>query len=217
LTVPNVFVILNHLVRSEEVVQRSAATAQLPGRSRDTPEDAGGPGRVGDLGSIEQPGGGAVTEEQVLIKKYSNRKLYDLNRSRYVTLEEIAEMIRQGRQVKIVDADSQEDLTNVTLVQILLEEEKRRNLLPVAFLHRLIKYGEMYQDVFRQYLSSSLDAMLSMQREAKKGMEQWTKLGGLDEMAPSGEPAIRENPANVKAELDSLKEKLTELEKKLGL
>ncbi|MGH7480191.1 MAG: polyhydroxyalkanoate synthesis regulator DNA-binding domain-containing protein, partial [Candidatus Methylomirabilales bacterium] len=96
-----------------------------------------------------------MTEEQVLIKKYSNRKLYDLNRSRYVTLEEIAEMIRQGRQVRIVDADSQEDLTNVTLVQILLEEEKRRNLLPVAFLHRLIKYGEMYQDVFRQYLSSS--------------------------------------------------------------
>lgn len=158
-----------------------------------------------------------MTEEQVLIKKYSNRKLYDLNRSRYVTLEEIAELIRQGRQVKIVDADSQEDLTNVTLVQILLEEEKRRNLLPVAFLHRLIKYGEMYQDVFRQYLSSSLDAMLSMQREAKKGMGQWTQLGGLDEMAPSGEPAIRENPANVKAELDSLKEKLTELEKKLGL
>ncbi|MGH7473203.1 MAG: polyhydroxyalkanoate synthesis regulator DNA-binding domain-containing protein, partial [Candidatus Methylomirabilales bacterium] len=158
-----------------------------------------------------------VTEEQVVIKKYSNRKLYDLNRSRYVTLEEIAEMIRQGRQVKIVDADSQEDLTNVTLVQILLEEEKRRNLLPVAFLHRLIKYGEMYQDVFRQYLSSSMDAMFSVQREAKKGMEQWTKLGGLDEMAPSGEPTIRENPANVKAELDALKEKLTELEKKLGL
>jgi polyhydroxyalkanoate synthesis repressor PhaR len=159
-----------------------------------------------------------MTEEQVVIKKYSNRKLYDLNRSRYVTLEEIAEMIRQGRQVKIVDADSQEDLTNVTLVQILLEEEKRRNLLPVAFLHRLIKYGEMYQDVFRQYLSSSLDAMLSMQREAKKGIEQWAKLGGLDdEMGPSREPAGRENSASVKAELDSLKEKLKELEKKLGL
>ncbi|MGH7909236.1 MAG: polyhydroxyalkanoate synthesis regulator DNA-binding domain-containing protein, partial [Thermodesulfobacteriota bacterium] len=168
--------------------------------------------------SREQSGGAEVTEEQVVIKKYSNRKLYDLNRSRYVTLEEIAEMIRQGRQVRIVDADSQEDLTNVTLVQILLEEEKRRNLLPVAFLHRLIKYGEMYQDVFRQYLSSSMDAMFSVQREAKKGMEQWTKLGGLDdEMAPSREPAIRETPANVKAELDSLKEKLAELEKKLGL
>jgi polyhydroxyalkanoate synthesis repressor PhaR len=159
-----------------------------------------------------------VTEEQVVIKKYSNRKLYDLNRSRYVTLEEIAEMIRQGRQVKIVDADSQEDLTNVTLVQILLEEEKRRNLLPVAFLHRLIKYGEMYQDVFRQYLSSSLDAMLSVQREAKKGMEQWAKLGGVDdEMARSREPAMGDDSASVKVELDSLKEKLRELEKKLGL
>lgn len=158
-----------------------------------------------------------MTEEQVLIKKYSNRKLYDLNRSRYITLEEIAELIRQGRQVKIVDAETQDDLTNITLVQILLEEEKRRNLLPVPFLHRLIKYGEMYQDVFRQYLSSSLDAMLSMQRETKKGMEQWSKLGDLDEAAPSREPATQQTPANVKAELDSLKEQLRELEKKLGL
>jgi polyhydroxyalkanoate synthesis repressor PhaR len=166
---------------------------------------------------VEPRGGGVVAEEQVLIKKYSNRKLYDLNRSRYVTLEEIAELIRQGRQVKIVDAETQEDLTNITLVQILLEEEKRRNILPVPFLHQLIKYGEMYQDFFRQYLSSSLDAMLSIQREAKKGMEQWARLGGIDEEPPGREPAVRETAANVKAELDSLREKLKELEKKLGL
>ncbi|HZX61136.1 MAG TPA: polyhydroxyalkanoate synthesis regulator DNA-binding domain-containing protein [Candidatus Methylomirabilis sp.] len=158
-----------------------------------------------------------MVEEQVLIKKYSNRKLYDLTRSRYVTLEEIAELIRQGRQVKIVDAETQEDLTNITLVQVLLEGEKRRNLLPVPFLHQLIKYGEMYQDFFRQYLSSSMETMISVQREAQKGVARWATLGGREEGVPDQETAPVETAGNVKAELDSLKEKLRELEKKLGL
>lgn len=157
-----------------------------------------------------------MTEELFLIKKYSNRKLYDLTRSRYITLEEIAELIRQGGQVKIVDAETQEDLTNITLVQILLEEEKRRKFLPVPFLHQLIKYGEMYQDLLRQYLSSNLDAMISMQREAEKGIKGWAKLGGMGGMTFSREPSAHETASNMKAELDSLKERLKELEKKLG-
>ncbi len=162
-------------------------------------------------------GGAEVTEEQTLIKKYSNRKLYDLNRSRYITLEEIADLIRHGGRVKIVDAETEEDYTNITLVQILLEGEKRRNLLPVSFLHQLIKYGEMYQDFFRQYLSSTQDAMVSMQRDAEKGIRQWAKMGGLGDITLPREPATEETPsASLKAELDSLKEKLKELEKKLG-
>lgn len=157
-----------------------------------------------------------MTEELVLIKKYSNRKLYDLTRSRYITLEEIAELIRQGGQVKIVDAETQEDLTNITLVQILLEEEKRRKFLPVPFLHQLIKYGELYQDLLRQYLSSNLDTMISMQREAEKGIKEWAKLGGMGGKTISREPGAHENASNMKAELDSLKARLKELEKKLG-
>lgn len=157
-----------------------------------------------------------MAEEQTVIKKYSNRKLYDLNRSRYITLEEIGELIRQGGRVKIVDAETQEDLTNITLVQILLEEEKRRNLLPVSFLHQLIKYGEIYQDFFRQYLSSTLDAMVSVQRDAEKGIQHWTKLGGFGETTVPREPPSDEAAsASVKMELDALKEKLKELEKKL--
>lgn len=156
-----------------------------------------------------------MAEEQTLIKKYSNRKLYDLNRSRYITLEEVADLIRQGGRVKIVDADTQEDLTNITLVQVLLEEEKRRNLLPVSFLHQLIKYGEMYQDFFRQYLSSTLDAMVSVQRDAEKGMQRWATLGGFAEKPPSPEAPTEAESASLKVELDSLKEKLKELEKKL--
>ncbi len=158
-----------------------------------------------------------MAEEQTLIKKYSNRKLYDLNRSRYITLEEIADLIRRGGRVEIVDAETQEDLTNITLVQILLEEEKRRNLLPVSFLHQLIKYGEMYQDFFRQYLSSTFDAMVSLQRDTEKGMRQWAKLGSFGERAMPRKPTSEESPSTgLKAEVDSLKEKLKELEKKLG-
>ncbi|MFQ5658433.1 MAG: polyhydroxyalkanoate synthesis regulator DNA-binding domain-containing protein [Candidatus Methylomirabilales bacterium] len=154
--------------------------------------------------------------EEIHIKKYSNRKLYDLNRSRYITLEEIADLIRQGRQVKIVDAETQEDLTNITLVQVLLEEEKRRNLLPVPFLHQLIKYGEMYQDFFRQYLSSTLDAMISMRSEVEKGIKQWAGLGSLGEMARTRPGDDTETSSTLKTELDSLREKLKELESKLG-
>ncbi len=75
----------------------------------------------------------------------------------------------------------------------------------------------MYQDFFRQYLSSTQDAMLSMQRDAEKGIRQWAKMGGLGDIILPREPATEETPsASLKAELDSLKEKLKELEKKLG-
>ncbi|MFQ5881543.1 MAG: polyhydroxyalkanoate synthesis regulator DNA-binding domain-containing protein [Candidatus Methylomirabilales bacterium] len=157
-----------------------------------------------------------MTDGQVLIKKYSNRKLYDLSRSRYITLEEIAELIRQGNQVKIVDAQTQEDLTNITLVQILLEEEKRRNLLPVPFLHQLIKYGEIYPDLFQQHLSFSLDAVISMERETEGEIKDWAKLRGLGAVERSREQAAREEASSLKAVLESLKEKLRELEKRLG-
>jgi polyhydroxyalkanoate synthesis repressor PhaR len=74
-----------------------------------------------------------------VIKRYSNRKLYDTQESRYVTLEEIEEMIRAGREISVVDATSGEDLTSVTLTQIILENERnRRANLPSAFLHQLI-------------------------------------------------------------------------------
>jgi polyhydroxyalkanoate synthesis repressor PhaR len=78
-----------------------------------------------------------------VIKRYSNRKLYDTQESRYVTLEEIEEMIRAGKEVSVVDAASGEDLTSVTLTQIILENERNhRATLPSAFLHQLIKHGE---------------------------------------------------------------------------
>jgi polyhydroxyalkanoate synthesis repressor PhaR len=77
--------------------------------------------------------------EPKVIKRYTNRKLYDTVESRYVTLDEIAEMVKRGVEVKIVDNRSKEDLTSVTLAQIVFEEEKKKNQMPLSVLREIIR------------------------------------------------------------------------------
>jgi polyhydroxyalkanoate synthesis repressor PhaR len=80
--------------------------------------------------------------ETRIIKRYANRKLYDTEHSRYVTLDQISEMIRQGDDVKIVDNKTKEDLTTVTLAQIIFEEEKKqRSFLPLNAMRNIIQSG----------------------------------------------------------------------------
>src|SRR4029079_3813856 len=80
--------------------------------------------------------------ESRVIKRYANRKLYDTQRSRYVTLDQIAEMIRSGEDVKIVDNNSKEDLTTITLAQIIFEEEKKqKSFLPLNAMRNIIQSG----------------------------------------------------------------------------
>jgi polyhydroxyalkanoate synthesis repressor PhaR len=79
--------------------------------------------------------------ETRIVKRYANRKLYDTQRSRYVTLEQIAEMIRAGEDVRIVDNNSKEDLTAITLTQIIFEEEKKQSFLPLSALRNIIQSG----------------------------------------------------------------------------
>jgi polyhydroxyalkanoate synthesis repressor PhaR len=79
--------------------------------------------------------------EARIIKRYANRKLYDTEHSRYVTLEQISEMIRNGDDVKIVDNKSKEDLTSVTLAQIIFEEEKKHSFMPLGTMRNLIQNG----------------------------------------------------------------------------
>jgi len=76
-----------------------------------------------------------------VIKRYANRKLYDTAESRYVTLEGIAEMVKQGIEVRIVDNRSKGDLTSATLAQIILEEEKKRSRMPLEVLRDIIRNG----------------------------------------------------------------------------
>jgi polyhydroxyalkanoate synthesis repressor PhaR len=79
--------------------------------------------------------------ETRIVKRYANRKLYDTQRSRYVTLEQIADMNRSGEDVKIVDNNSKEDLTAITLTQIIFEEEKKQSFLPLSALRNIIQSG----------------------------------------------------------------------------
>src|SRR5437867_12004746 len=79
--------------------------------------------------------------ETRIVKRYANRKLYDTQRSRYVTLDQIAEMIRAGEDVKIIDNNSKEDLTAITLAQIIFEEEKKASFLPLYALRNIIQNG----------------------------------------------------------------------------
>src|SRR3954464_9975928 len=83
----------------------------------------------------------AERKEPKVIKRYTNRKLYDTVESRYVTLDEIAQMIKGGAEVKIVDNRSKEDLTSVTLAQIIFEEEKKRSQMPLGVLREIIRHG----------------------------------------------------------------------------
>jgi polyhydroxyalkanoate synthesis repressor PhaR len=81
--------------------------------------------------------------EKRIIKRYTNRKLYDKQESRYVTLEEIARLVRHGEDLRVVDNETDEDLTAITFAQIILEEEKKKtHLLSVPFLRKLIRSGE---------------------------------------------------------------------------
>jgi len=96
----------------------------------------------------------AMSEPRI-IKRYANRKLYDTQHSRYVTLDQISEMIRNGDEVKIVDNKSKEDLTSVTLAQIIFEEEKKqRSFLPLTAMRNIIQNGgEWFAEAQRRVTS----------------------------------------------------------------
>jgi polyhydroxyalkanoate synthesis repressor PhaR len=98
--------------------------------------------------------------EKRIIKRYTNRKLYDKQESRYVTLEEIARLVRRGEDVKVVDNETEDDLTAVTLAQIILEEEKNKtHLLSVPFLRKLIRSGEARMQDLSDRATRSFEAI----------------------------------------------------------
>lgn len=105
----------------------------------------------------------------VTIKKYANRRLYDTSASRYVTLDHLRELVREGRDFKVIDAKSGDDLTRGVLAQIIFEEEsKGETLLPVEFLRQLISfYGDSMQSMVPSYLQMSMDT-LSRQHKAMR-------------------------------------------------
>jgi len=106
----------------------------------------------------------------VIIKKYANRRLYNTDTSTYVTLEDLAEMVRSERDFVVYDAKTGEDLTHSVLTQIIVEQESRgTNLLPIGFLRQLIRfYGDSMQKLVPSFLEFSLDSLTREQEQYRR-------------------------------------------------
>ncbi|MGZ9098726.1 MAG: polyhydroxyalkanoate synthesis repressor PhaR [Brevundimonas sp.] len=132
--------------------------------------------------------------ETVVIKKYANRRLYNTSTSAYVTLEDLAKMVREGVEFVVFDAKTNDDLTRQILTQIIFEEESRGEaLLPVQFLRQLIGfYGGQMQGVLPSYLEMSLDSF-SRQQEQLRG--QFSKAFGAAPGAGLMDEAVKRNMA----------------------
>src|ERR1700751_641062 len=103
--------------------------------------------------------------DRIVIKKYANRRLYDTSNSRYINLEDIAALVRNGKDVKVVDASTGEDITRVTLTQIIVEDAKGQHSgLPLELLRQLIVASDRVgQEFIMWYLKSGFDALSEAQ------------------------------------------------------
>ena len=170
-------------------------------------------------------------DDVVIIKKYANRRLYDTESSSYITLERLAEMVRQKRQFKVIDAKTGDDLTRGVLTQIIMEEEARgTTMLPVNFLRQLISmYGDQMQAVVPQYLEASLDQLQRNQSKFREAMAGALAVNPFAEMArrnmelfsaaaAKGKPmgGAPNADESKRAELDELKAQLAALQEKLN-
>jgi polyhydroxyalkanoate synthesis repressor PhaR len=124
--------------------------------------------------------------EPTVIKKYANRRLYHTGTSTYVTLEDLARMVKEGEDFTVTDAKTGEDITRAVLGQIIFEQENRgQHLLPISFLRQLIRfYGDSMQTVLPSYLESSLSSFTRNQDQLREQMARALKgdpLGAIEE------------------------------------
>ena len=134
----------------------------------------------------------AKTDQPTTIKKYANRRLYNTGTSTYVTLEDLAAMVKAGEDFLVYDAKTGDDITRSVLAQIIFEQENKagQNLLPTTFLRQLIRfYGDSMQMVVPKYLEQSID---SLTREQEKFRKQMTNTFSMTPFAPL-EETVRRN------------------------
>lgn len=169
--------------------------------------------------------------DTVIIKKYANRRLYNTDTSSYITLDHLAAMTREGREFKVVDAKTNEDITHNVLTQIIMEEESRgETMLPVNFLRQLISmYGDSMQAVVPGYLEASMDSFRKNQEQFRSAVEGAFAQGPFAEIAkrnmamfevaasafkPGGEKTA-EPEKNKEDEIGELKDQLAKLQEQI--
>ena len=132
------------------------------------------------------------TAEPVTIKKYANRRLYNTGTSTYVTLEDLAAMVKNGEDFVVYDAKTGEDITRSVLTQIIFEQENKegQNLLPITFLRQLIRfYGDSMQMLVPRYLEVSIESLTREQEKFRQQMAQAFGVGAFSSL----EEQVRRN------------------------
>jgi polyhydroxyalkanoate synthesis repressor PhaR len=186
----------------------------------------------------------AKPTDPVTIKKYANRRLYNTGTSTYVTLEDLAAMVKSGEDFVVYDAKTNEDITRSVLAQIIFEQENKegQNLLPINFLRQLIRfYGDSMQTLVPRYLEVSLESLTREQDKFRKQMAQAfgnSGFGALEEQArrnmeifertfamfsPFGrrdeegtDPEKPQHPATSGHDFDELKRQMDEMQERLN-
>ncbi|RAK67770.1 polyhydroxyalkanoate synthesis repressor PhaR [Phenylobacterium kunshanense] len=147
------------------------------------------------MADTQESGAGArgAAGERVVIKKYANRRLYNTASSSYVTLEHLADMVKQGVDFVVYDAKTNEDITRTVLTQIIFEEEEKsqgQSLLPIQFLRQLISfYGNSMQAFLPSYLELSLASFTQQQERLRNQLAGFGQAGGI----AAYEDQIRQN------------------------
>jgi polyhydroxyalkanoate synthesis repressor PhaR len=115
----------------------------------------------------------------VRLKKYANRRLYDTEKSVFVSLSQVADLVKQGREIEIRDEKTGEDVTAFILTQIVLEEVKKKTLLlPVSLLYLMIRYGDsVLSEFFDKYLEQTLKNYLAYKSAMDSQFQKWLELG----------------------------------------
>jgi polyhydroxyalkanoate synthesis repressor PhaR len=120
-----------------------------------------------------------VNHQPIVIKKYPNRRLYNTENSNYVTLSQVADLIKSGRRVKVIDAKSEEDVSAFILTQIIMEQARSRNwVLPTSLLHTFIQYGDtVLNDFFEKYIEKTIKNYLVYRKTMDEQFERYLDLG----------------------------------------
>jgi polyhydroxyalkanoate synthesis repressor PhaR len=171
-----------------------------------------------------------MAEEPIQIKRYPNRRFYARNTSKYVTLPEIEQMIRDGRTIEVRDSQSDEEITHAVLTQIILERQPEKiALFPVAMLHSIVRSNEVMSDFLRDYFRHSLTYLDYLQKHGtvaggmanpmhwvKAWMEAFKPANGTT--APATKSAATgpsEAEATASANAAELAERIAELEERI--
>jgi len=153
--------------------------------------------------------------EVVRIKRYPNRRFYDRSRRKYVTLQDIEELVRQGHTLDVRDSKSDEDLTRVVLTQILLERHpERMDMFPIAFLHLMLRANDLALEFLRVFMRLSLATLENFQ--ASRRLSPF--ISPFDWMMmffPGAQPASRRSDESAGATIEHLSRRMAELEARI--